>query len=53
MYYFSTPRELPTKMDIVGDSAWNGMIKIRVRYVEASLVYLTMSIKGIPGAVQS
>ena len=36
MHYFSTPRELPTKMDIVGDSAWNGMIKIRVRYMEAS-----------------
>ena len=24
MYYFITPRELPTKMDIVMDSAWNG-----------------------------
>ena len=24
MYYFSTPRELPTKMDIVEDSALNG-----------------------------
>ena len=24
MYYFSTPRELLTKMDIVGESAWNG-----------------------------
>ena len=30
-----------------------GMIKIQVRYVEASLVYLTVSIKSIPGAVQS
>ena len=24
MYYFSTPREFPTKMDIVEDSALNG-----------------------------
>ena len=24
MYYFSTPRELLTKVDIVGESAWNG-----------------------------
>ena len=24
MYYFSTPRELPTKIDIVEDSALNG-----------------------------
>ena len=24
VYYFSTPRELPTKMDIVEDSALNG-----------------------------
>ena len=24
MYYVITPRELPTKMDIVGESAWNG-----------------------------
>ena len=39
MYYFSTPRELPTKMDTVEGIRWMGKIKgiIRVRCVEASL----------------
>ena len=43
MYYFSTPRELPTKMDIVEDSALNGEDRgiIRGRCVEASMLHFT------------
>ena len=53
MYYFSTPRELPTKTDIVEGSALNGEDQgnhIRVRCAEASMLHLTVSIKGIQGA---
>ena len=46
MYYFSTPRELPTKMDIVEDSALNGKDRgiIRGRCVEASMLHFTVQI---------
>lgn len=39
-------------MDIVEDSALNGEDNgiLGIRWVEASMLYLTLSIKGIPGA---
>ena len=45
-YYFSTPRELPTKMDIVEDSALNGEDQeiIRGRWGEASMLHFTVQI---------
>ena len=55
MYYFSTPRELLTKVDIVGESAWNGddQDPSQIHGSLFALVYLTVSSKSIPGAVQS
>ena len=53
MYYFSTPRELPTKMDTVegirrnGEDQGNHKSQMRG---SLSMLHLTVSIKGIPDA---
>ena len=49
VHYFSTPRELATKMDIVEDSALNGKDQgnHKSQMLETSMLHLTVSIKGV------
>ena len=47
MHYFSTPRELSTKMDIVEDSALNGEDQGNHKSQMRGNLHLTVSIKGV------